>query len=260
MSFDESIARREVASHWRALRFSELVTTYFWLNLGSEIGFFSREAARDVVRQRLAVLLFTEQLERELTHVGYLFPPEFRRLLVEARQSVDLRVDGSSADFVQPSPRSYAAFRSAIVAETQITRSLAAEAVITVLNFAPSQFDRLLLRNQPIRLSATTVIDATTLTEGFAEIIGYMERLSGLSKRILTEPGLPVADRFPLERRLRQLTRWRVNQFVGGVNDYYSRIAFFVCRRSEIDWKSAEPRFQALLDGWGFTHARSMSV
>lgn len=250
----------EVASQWQFLRFSELVTTYFWLDLGAEIGFFPREQAENLVRVRLQSPLLNEQLESNLIYLGHLFPPELSRMLLQARRSQELRADPVDPDLILSSPYSSSAFRSAIITETLLIRSQPAESVLTLLNFAPGRLDSLLVGNEPIRIGDAPLIDVAILAQGFADVIDYMERLNSLSMRLLSQRALPSPARNSLERRIRQLTRWRINRFGSDIGGDFLRVGQFVCYRFDLDWETAEPRFQDLLNSWGFTHEKAMNA
>jgi len=247
-------------NYLRSLRFAELVAIYFWLDMGIEVGFFPYAESRAIFSQRFSESFFGDEFVEELENHIHLFDPFFEGVLTEVHSSKEPFNRGPRRIPLPPTPCLLAAFRSALITETKVFRVQPAEVLTAVLGFAPALLERFLKRGEPVRIGDELTIDDNALTKGFAVLVGYMERLVGLSARILDEEGLPIEFRPTVERGIRQVTRWRINRTAKHTDPSLFAIGEYECKKADLDWATMAPRLQTLLDSWGYTQQSRSAV
>jgi hypothetical protein len=257
--FDQDILRPALtdfvkanSNRARAYGFANMVAAYFWMVLGLEADYFPADHARSLFGQRFHE--FFGHFEDLFRTCGHLFDPEFAPLLQTAithralspRQE-DLRVFKHEI--------SSGTLRTSLLAESRFFREREGNAFVSVLNFEPELLDQIIEHNYALKSIADVVLDRDALARGFESVWTYMETLIELS-RTLRQDNEALGER--LDRRLRQLTRWRVNKHLG-VDEYFLKVALFVNKYycgGILDETHVEHRVEDILDKWGFTHSK----
>ena len=251
-----SVLARAMSIRRKASSFADMVAGFFWLLFGLDAGYFPEEHAQSLFGQRFGQ--FVSDFQEYYTKWGYVFDPEFGPLLLSAcnfgklvQRAEDLRVHGASI--------AKAAIRSALVAESTLKRSAAAQLFMGLLSFEPVLLTRVISEGLAIG-GPDEIIDQDTIASGFLDVVSYMRILVDLSNVLRREEAETVAKL--CEYRLRQLTRWRINRHaaIDGpfrqvalfVNDKYLDHAYSISRvNDDVD---------ELLGDWGFTHLRAVSA
>ncbi len=235
-----------------AYGFSNMVGAYFWLVLGLEAGYFPADHANSLFSQRFGE--FFGRFENLFRTYGHVFDPEFAPLL---RTALTHRALSPRHEDLRLSKHeiSRAALRTALLAESRLLREREANAFVSILNFEPNLLGQIIERDYALEGVADVVVNRDALALGFQGVWTYMETLIELSRTLLQEDeGLGTR----IERRLRQLTRWRVNKHLG-VDEDLIKTAVFVNEHycgGLLDERHVASRVEDLLDDWGFTHSR----
>jgi hypothetical protein len=261
VEFDVGILRPSASAFSRpfstratAYSFANMVASYFWLILGLDSEYFPQEHTRSLFGQRFAT--FVSQFHHNYSKWAYLFDPEFGPLLESAcnfrrpiQRDDTLRVGGD--------PIAKAAIRSALIAETILKRSTAAQTFLSLLSFQTDLLERIISEGQAIGSPDEGMINQATIGIGFHDVISYMRALVELSRALQCERAEIVSRR--CEYRLRQLTRWRVDRH-RGIDPLFNRVALFVNDKF-LDGAYPKSHVSAdideLLDNWGFSHFKT---
>ena len=184
---------------------------------------------------------------------SHIFDPEFAPLLRTAishrklsQRQKRLRVPYHAI--------STGALRTSLTAESRLLRDPEGNALVSVLNFDPELLDYIIQYDSAPEVIAGVVLDGDALARGFQSVSTYMETLIELSTT-LEQENETVGHR--LDVRLHQLTRWRVNQHLGGGENFIN-VARFVNERyggGVLDEEQMVGRVELFLQGWGFTHS-----
>jgi hypothetical protein len=265
LQFDNTCVRpaafkfaRAGSKHVRTFYFSELVAYFFWLGYGIDIDYFPREEASSLVGQRYGEVF--ADFDDTFTYYGYIFDPEFRILLQTAQSLQDPFAQFLPSVTVPANDFTYASFRAAMIAEIALVRNESAETLLAVVNFEPSMLSEVLDLNRAIERPGETVFDQGVVIRGCAPVLSYMGALVDLSRRMRSEPGALIAERISMDRRIRQLTRWRMNRFRMGSDDDFMAAVAFASADAEINWDSVESAVRELLNDWGYTHSKQMTA
>ena len=261
--FDRDILRpsasafsRAMSTRRRASSFADMVAGFFWLLFGLDAEYFPEAHAQSLFSQRFGQ--FVSDFQEHYSRWGYVFDPEFEPLLFSAcnfgklvQRAEDLRVHGASI--------AKAAIRSALVAESTLKRSAAAQLFMGLLSFEPNLLTRVISEGVAMG-GPDEIIDRDTIVLGFLDVISYMRILVDLSNALRPEEAETVAK--SCAHRLRQLTRWRVNRH-GGIDGPFKQGALFV-NDEYLDHAYSMSQVDDIVDGllgeWGFTHVKAASA
>ena len=226
---------------WRSLYFCDLVSTYIWLDMGIDVGYFPLVETQALFNERCGNFFFSDEFASDLFRHMHRLDPAFEGMLTQVNSSKRAFVYGPQAFADEPNRHAIAALRSAINGEVSLFRSREASTLLILINFVPTALiDRALMGGvKPWRLENAEV-NRETITLGFTELVSYMENLAGLSARIKSERELAEEDRAAVDKRIRQATRWRINTKIKGPEERLFRIGKFVAENEAIDWATME--------------------
>src|SRR5581483_4621018 len=82
-------------------------------------------------------------------------------------------------------------------------------------------------RGHAIQRSNEPILDRSAIEKGCGVMVSYMQSMVGLSRLIFGESAMNNEQRASLERRIRQITRWRINRFRYSVDTHFIKAVRF---------------------------------
>ena len=208
---------------------AEVVAAYFWLSLGTDVGYFPRPFA-----VRLAKHRFTEFLNtwHDLFATrGDLFAPDFRIALetIENRRNTVLPPSEpfENLKLLQLFFREALAIEIGTLRDQPLVTSMAA---LTLLNIA--DLEEILLRKHDQERHFPLIVGRGLFETQFPATILHMNSLGALESEI-NESELSVDDRVRFRSRIRALTRWRLNFRLDTVASFFPVISDAFYTRNE---------------------------
>lgn len=261
LDFDEAILRPSVnalgesSEFHKPYAFADAVTSLFWLVFGVDGGYFSIEHANSVFAQRFSGV--AEIIRGLYRTYGYVFDPAFEpQLMAALNRKVLPRRDEDASLHLDPSV--LGTIRSALIVEHDLKQSRGAWRFLSLFGFHLPTLTRI-VTDQGFVMDEEGRLDHQLIADGYLSTVVYMKRLVRLSATLKAEQ--TTAGQV-CERRLRQLTRWRVNRH-RDIDGPLRDVALFVNQKvfeGAYSSSSISRDLATLLGEWGYTHQRAVGA
>jgi hypothetical protein len=237
------------------LAVAESVEVYFWLLLGTDLGFYDRESAELFARHRFTELL--NEWEPFFADWGYLFSPNYEALLRTMLQYDTVGLSKQIYRFNRPESL-HSHFQHALTLEYEMLTDDALVISMAALHFLRiPDLEAIFDRRHAQESQFTKIVDLSLFVNEFPKTMLHIRSFTSFDEALLKRP-IDDADRGMFRDRIHELTRWRLNLRAKTTETFLPRTAdsFFEAHRDimHLDYNTFIAWFRESVSEWGYTH------